>query len=127
MSVTRRLIGSPDDQPEVELIRSLEAKTREGKIRWFREGSAFIASIPGGLKLNFVITTNIFTSLTEWSLFTVRDKHNNELLHVSGGALVSILSVSGGGIVSATNDLFNLLIASRRDDLNTAIDSVKNL
>jgi hypothetical protein len=127
MSVTKRLIGDPEDKREVELIRSLEAKTREGKIRWFREGSAFTATVPGGLKLNFVITTNIFTSLTEWSLFTVRDKNDNELLHVTGGALLSILTASGTGIVSATNDLFNLLNASRRDDLDSAINSVKNL
>jgi hypothetical protein len=127
MSVPSKFIGNPDNSRELELIRNLEAKTRDGKIRWFREGSALTANILGGLKLHFVLTTNLFTSVSEWSLFTVRDKSNQELLQVMGGPFQSILSVGGSAVVAATNELFNLVNGSRRDDLDSAIDSVKNL
>ena|ERR1700723_213895 len=127
MSATHRLIGSPDDPREIELIRSLQDKTREGKITWRTEGSAITANILGGLKLSFVTTTNIFTYSSEWSLFTVRDKDNNQILQVSGGSILSILAGASSGVASATNDLFNLINASRRDNLDNAIDSVKNL
>ena len=127
MSATHRLIGSPDDPREIELIRSLQDKTREGKITWRTEGSAITANILGGLKFSFVTTTNIFTYSSEWSLFTVRDKDNNQILQVSGGSILSILAGASSGVASATNDLFNLINASRRDNLDNAIDSVKNL
>lgn len=114
-----------EDSRELALVLGLVAKTREGKVRWFKAGSAVTAMIPDGLNLNFVLSTNLFTMSTEWQLFTVRDARNNELLRVANTPI--FLSPLRGGIAAAVDELFQSVLALFRDDLDKAIDSVKNL
>jgi hypothetical protein len=127
MSANTSFLGVPDDPREVELVHGLAAKTREGKIQWTREGSAITAKVPNGLQLNFVLTTNIFTSVSDWQLFTVRDKSSSELVRVAGPATFALLIGGTNSLVLATDQLFKLVIGAVRDDLDNAIDSVKNL
>ncbi len=114
-----------EDPRELALILGLVAKTREGKIRWFKQGSAITAMVPGGLNLNFVLSTNFFTTSSEWQLFTVRDARNNELVRV--GNTPTFLSPLRGNVGAAVDELFQSVLALFRDDLDSAIDSVKNL
>ena len=127
MSTNISVFGMPDDPREVELVRGLLAKTREGKIRWIREGSAITANVHKGLQLNFVLTTNIFTSVSDWQLFTVRDRSESELVRVAGAGAFGLVAMGTNSLVLAVNELFQLVIGSIRDDLDEAIDSVKNL
>ena len=123
MSTKLNLPG--DDPRELALVLGLVAKTREGKIRWFKEGSAITALVPSGLNLNFVLSTNLFTASSEWQLFTVRDTRKNELVRVANTSV--FLSPFRGAIGAAVDELFQSVLALFRDDLDSAINSVKNL
>ncbi len=115
----------PDDSRELALVLGLVAKTREGKIRWAKAGSAITAVIPGALQLNFVSSTNFFTNSSDWQLFTVRDVRNNELVRIANATLM--LSPLRAGIIAAVDELYQSVLAFFRDDLDKAIDSVKGL
>jgi hypothetical protein len=127
VSTKINFLGNPDDPRELELLRGLEAKTREGKIRWSKAGSAITASVSNGLKLNFVLSTNVFTSVSDWQLFTVRDRRDSELVRVSGMPAFALAGAGTSALTVAADRLFRLAMASVRDDLDSAIDSVKNL
>jgi len=56
MSTPLSFLQPPDDSREVELIRSLAEKTRQGKIPWSKQANALTATVPGGLQINFVLS-----------------------------------------------------------------------
>jgi len=116
----------PEESRELALVLGLLAKTREGKIRWFKEGSAITAVVPGGLNVNFVLSTNVFsTSSADWQLFTVRGSGKSELVRVANTPV--FLSPVRGSIGAAVDELFQSVLSFFRDDLDRAIDSLKNL
>lgn len=118
----------PPDPRQVELVLNLDMKTKQGKIRWIREGSAISASVPSGLKLNFVLSANIFAAAaSEWQLFTVRDSKGSELLRVTNSSSFILSTTRSNALTGATESLYRSAIATIRDDLDNAIDSVKNL
>jgi hypothetical protein len=114
-----------EDSRELALVLGLLAKTREGKIRWLKEGSAITAMIPVGLNVNFVLSTNVFTASSEWQLFTVRAAGKSELVRVANTP--AFLGPLRGAIGAAIDELFQSVLSYFRDDLDSAIDSVKNL
>jgi hypothetical protein len=124
-----RLIGLPDDSREVELINSLVEKTRQGKIPWIKQTGALTARIPSGFEINFVLSMiTIFTKHPNWELLTVRDRSGNELVRVNNVSGFAALSGGvKGPLVEAADELFKLVDDASGDDLERAINAIKNL
>ena len=107
---------------------SLLAKTNEGKVSWIKKGSAFTATIPNGVVVNFVLAPGLFGTPLSWQLFTVRDRFENELIQVNAPNFISVLSTtSPSPLVEATNRLFAVISGNSSDDLQHAIDALKKL
>jgi hypothetical protein len=123
------LLGLPDDPREIELIRSILEKTREGKITWNKQGNALTAVVPSRLQANFVLSPSSITGSVSWDLFTVRDKDGNELIRVSNLAgFISVLAGQGTSpLVDAANELFRAVFGAVGDDLDRAINAIKKL
>ena len=60
MSTPLSSLRPPDDNREIELIRSLVEKTRQAKIPWVKQATAITAVIPGGVQINFVLSSLMF-------------------------------------------------------------------
>jgi len=123
-----------DDPGQVELVRSILEKTREGKIVWSKQGNAITAALPGGLQANFVMSAGPFISpaQSDWDLFTVRDRVENELVRVTRtSTLFAILAGQTPAPVSPLEDAArNLFVAAStisRPALDRAIDAIKKL
>src|SRR5260370_33288246 len=87
--------GQSDDPREVELIRSLVEKTRQGKIPWVKQANALTATIPLGLQVNFVLAPLSFlTANPSWQLLPVRDASGSELVRVSNAPMLTVLARS---------------------------------
>ena len=84
----------PDDPRQTEFVLSLLAKTNEGKVSWIKKGSAFTATIPNGVVVNFVLAPGLFGTPLSWQLFTVRDRFENELIQVNAPNFISVLSTT---------------------------------
>jgi hypothetical protein len=120
--------GQPDDPREVELIRSLVEKTRQGKIPWVKQANALTATIPSGLQINFVLAPAIVASYASWQLLTVRDKSASELIRVNNAPFVTILAgAARSALVEAADELFKLVNSAAGDDLDRAISTIKKL
>jgi hypothetical protein len=118
----------PDDPRKIEFVRSLLAKTKQGKVSWTKKGNAFTAAIPDGVTVNFVMGTVAFGT-GSWELFTVRDRAGNELIQVKGLDFFSIITNKmTDPLVEATTALFNAVSGGiSGDELERAIDSLKKL
>lgn len=131
MSTRRNLFfGDSDDPREVELIRSLLEKTRQGKIPWVKQSSALTATIPNGLQINFVLApATVLTPYSSWQLLTVRDKSGNELVRVNNNAntLGAMAGAAMSPLTTAANELFKIVSGAASDDLDRAINTIKNL
>jgi hypothetical protein len=122
------LLGQFDDPREVELVRSLIEKTRQGKIPWTKQANALTATIPNGLQINFVLgPLTILAAYPNWQLLTVRDKAGNELLKVTNGSIASILNASTGVLLTVADELFKIVNGAASDDLDRAINTIKKL
>jgi hypothetical protein len=128
-SLINALTGIPDDDPrEVELVRNLLDKTREGKIRWIRQGSAFTASVANGLQVHFVLGSVIFGARQDWQLFTVRDAQGAELIKFSSPPLFAVVTANTTNpLLTAINDLYRAVRDIVGDSLERAIDAVRRL
>lgn len=122
-------MGLPDDPRKIEFVRSLLAKTNEGKVTWLKKGNALTATIPDGITINFVVGPGTFGLPASWELFTVRDKAGNELIQVKGLDFFSIISNKATDpLVQATSELFNGVSGGiSGDELQRAIESLKKL
>jgi hypothetical protein len=120
-----------DDPRKVELIRSLVEKTRQGRIPWIKQANAITATIPNGFQINFVLgLASILSPYKTWELLTVRDKSGSELVRVNNSTMISVLAGqagSGGPQIAAANELFDLVNRATGDDLDRAINTIKNL
>jgi len=122
------LMAFPDDPRKTEFVRSLLAKTKEGKVSWNKKGNAFTAAIPNGIVVNFVVGASLFGTAPTWQLFTVRDRAGNELLQVNSPDFISIISnTATGPLLEATNHLFAAVSGISGDELEQAIESLKKL
>jgi hypothetical protein len=130
MSALNRLLGLPDDPREVELVQGLIDKTKQGRIPWARQATAYTASIPRGLEMNFVISPSLFSPAPSWELFTVRDANGIQLLRVPnprGGSLMVTSPNPENPVVTAADNLFRTVRGALGDDLDRAIDTIKKL
>lgn len=129
--MSTRTIGTPvslaDDPRKIEFVRSLLAKTREGKVSWVKKGGAFSAAVPDGITINFVLGSSpLGLPTSSWDLFTVRDKTGNELIQVRGVDFFSVGRIDP--LRDATSELFAVVSAGvSGDELERAIDSLKKL
>jgi hypothetical protein len=121
--------GQPEDAREVELIQSLVAKTRQGKIPWVKQANALTVTIPLGLQVNFVLSpTSVFTPNADWQLLTVRDASGSELVRVSNTAMIAVLAgAAKSALLQAADELFALVNRAAGDDLDRAINTIKRL
>jgi hypothetical protein len=130
MSALSNLVfGQSDDPREVELINSLVEKTRQGKIPWTKQKGALTAKIPSGFEINFVLSSiPIFVTNPAWELLTVRDRNANELVRVNNvSGLSALTGAMRGPLVEAVDELFKLVNDAASDDLERAINTIKNL
>ncbi|HXZ11866.1 MAG TPA: hypothetical protein VEG64_05700 [Candidatus Sulfotelmatobacter sp.] len=118
-----------EDPREAELIRSLVEKTRQGKISWTKRSSALTASTSSGIQINFVLGMQFLDYSAGWQLLTVRNKSGSELVKVNN--TMTTFSVLAGGkksaAVEAADELYTLASRTAGDDLDRAIDAIKNL
>jgi hypothetical protein len=118
----------PDYPRQIQLVRGLIEKARQGKIGWVKLGTAFTASLPNGIVVNFVLTAA--KGGMTWQLFTVRDKQGNELVRVEPQGYMAPVALGPDTIntlVDATSELFAIIRGAASDDLDRAIESLKNL
>jgi len=122
-------LGQSDDPRQVELIRSLVEKTRQGKIPWVKQANALTATIPLGLPVNFVLAPLSFlTANPSWQLLTVRDASGSELVRVSNAPMVTVLAgAAKSALLDAADELFKLVNGAAGDDLDRAINTIKKL
>lgn len=119
----------PGDPREIELIRGLLEKTKQGKIPWSRQGNAITAKIANGLQVNVVMAPYLITDGPSWELATVRDRSGNELIKVVAPSANSGIQALFGksGLVTAVDDLFRAALGTVGDELDRAINSLKSL
>jgi hypothetical protein len=132
MGITRSnsiFFGQSDDPREVELIRSLVEKTRQGKIPWVKQSNALTATIPLGFQVNFVLGPLAFITNASWQLLTVRDASGSELVRVSNSGIISITAggVLKSALVEAADELFTVVNGAAGDGLDRAINTIKKL
>src|SRR5712692_5808234 len=123
------LFGQFDDPREVELIRSLVEKTRQGKVPLVKQANALTATIPLGFQVNFVLAPLSFiTANPSWQLLTVRDASGSELVRVSNTSMVAVLAGSAkSALLGAADELFTVVSGAAGDDLDRAINTIKKL
>jgi hypothetical protein len=123
------MLGLTDEPRKVALIQSLVEKTRQGKIPWVKQASALTATLPGGYQINFVMSPmmTILTQSSTWQLLTVRDRIGSELVRVSNENTISVAMGAGSALVAAASELFKLVNSGSDDDLDRAINTIKNL
>ena|ERR1700740_973991 len=122
--------GQADDPREVELVKSLIEKTRQGKIPWVKQANALTASIPlSGLQINFVLgPASIIPSYADWQLLTVWDRSGSELVRISNTGVATILAGAAKSVlVEAADELFKFVNGAAGDDLDRAINTIKKL
>jgi hypothetical protein len=130
MSALNRILGLPDDPRELELIRGLIDKTKQGRIPWVKKQTmAFTAAIPNGLEMNFVLSRSLLAPSSTWELFTVRDVNGSELLRVTNPSSIGLLAsgATASAVSNATNELFRVVYGAVGDDLDRAINTIKKL
>jgi hypothetical protein len=122
------VFGLSDDPREVELIKSLVEKTRQGKIPWVKQANAVTATIPNGLQINFVQSPLAFIAIFSagWQLLTVRDRSGNELVKVPNAPTLGNVAARGP-LLEAADELFKLVNSAAGDDLDRAIKTIKDL
>jgi hypothetical protein len=123
------MLGMSDDPRKVELVQSLIEKTRQGKIPWVKQASALTASIPSGVQVNFVLSPLTFLKPFSWQLLTIRDRGGNELVRVSNDPnMISVLAGKAvSPLVAVADELYSLVNTAAGDDLDRAINTIKNL
>jgi hypothetical protein len=85
---------------KILLVKKITEKTREGKINWQKTPNGFAAYVPGILKIIFVDAPaiTIFTNVTRWVIFVVRDEVGTELLKVENQTSAIPRSTSSEGL-----------------------------
>lgn len=71
-----------DDASPLELVNTINEKTREGRLRWRRENKTFEADLPDGSQLVFAVSVRRLLAKTTWSQFIVRRRDGTEVLAV---------------------------------------------
>src|SRR5579863_3884731 len=102
------LVAGFDDPRQVQFVKKITEKTRQGKIPWSRALNSFSVDIPFGLSMNFVVQASVFGLQPAWELFVVRDSNGNEILRVhSVGIFQALVGNPNATLVQeAVNELF---------------------
>jgi hypothetical protein len=129
MSEYLTLLGLPPDDPkQVELVKKLSEKTREGKIVWDKTKTGISASVSGKMIVSFVLSPSLVGST--WAVFTIRGEKGNEILKLD--SVTNPLAVLAGkskvgNLEQAANELFNLVQESAKGDIEKALDLVSKI
>lgn len=129
MSEYLTLLGLPPDDPkQVELVKKLSEKTREGKIVWDKTKTGISASVSGKMIVSFVLSPSLVGST--WAVFTIRGEKGNEILKLDSvtNPLAVLAGISKvGNLEQAANELFNLVQESAKGDIEKALDLVSKI
>jgi hypothetical protein len=132
-------LGEPDKR--IALVNKIKAKTEAGKIQWNKTPNGSNATIPAGLAMNFVESVSSIFGPPRWVLFTVRDNRGNELVKVENNSSTPpvpttlplqppptpIQTLLQGALaldplVDAVNQLYNVVRAEAKGEIEKAID-----
>jgi hypothetical protein len=122
-NIISALVGDFDDPRQVQLVKKLNEKTRQGKVPWVRSLNAMTANLSDGLSMNFVLQANVFGRQPAWELFVIRDSKDNEILRVhSVGVFQSLVGNPNATLLqSAVDELFSSIMALIGDEIEKAI------
>ncbi len=127
------------DPRYIKLVKTITAKTREGRLEWQRTGTGTIASAAAGLEFNFVFGPGSgladLISGRWWALFTIRDRDGNEILKVTqersavvpGPLPQALLGGSESPLKDAVTELFGAVQQAARDKLDDIIDAIDQI
>lgn len=119
-----------DDASPLELVNTINEKTREGRLRWRRENKTFEADLPDGSQLVFAVSVRRLLAKTTWSQFIVRRRDGTEVLavqHTESSNLAGPLGRAGSELQVAVAELFNVVTGSARIEVEKMIEQIKSL
>jgi len=123
------LVGQFDDPRQVQLVKKLTEKTKQGKIPWARSINSISVDVPFGLSMNFVLQASVLGFQPAWELFVVRDSKGNEILRVQSVGVFQMLigSPIATLLQEAVNELFSSVMSLMGDKIDKAIQIIDKI